>query len=40
MSGNIFKEQLLRVTVWGMQARRDGLLDRLGRKPRQGSSWP
>jgi dolichol-phosphate mannosyltransferase len=40
MSGNIFKEQLLRVTVWGVQARRDGLLDRLGRKPRQGSTWP
>ena len=40
MSGNIFKEQLLRVTVWGAQARRDSLLDRLGRKPRQGSVWP
>jgi dolichol-phosphate mannosyltransferase len=40
MSGNIFKEQLLRVTVWGVQARRDGLLDRLGRKPKQGSTWP
>jgi dolichol-phosphate mannosyltransferase len=40
MSGNIFKEQLLRVTVWGVQARRDGLLDRIGRKPRQGSTWP
>jgi dolichol-phosphate mannosyltransferase len=40
MSGNIFKEQLLRVTAWGLQARRDGVLDRLGRKPRQGSTWP
>ena len=40
MSGNIFKEQLLRVTVWGVQARRDGLLRRVGRKPSQGSTWP
>ena len=40
MSGNIFKEQLLRVTVWGVQARRDMLLNRLGRRPRQGSTWP
>jgi dolichol-phosphate mannosyltransferase len=40
MSGNIFKEQLLRVTVWGIQARREGLMSRLGRKPRQGSTWP
>ena len=40
MSGNIFKEQLLRVTVWGVQSRKDDLLSRLGRKPRQGSTWP
>jgi dolichol-phosphate mannosyltransferase len=40
MSGNIFKEQLLRVTVWGVQARRDMLMSRLGRRPRQGSTWP
>ena len=40
MSGNIFKEQLLRVTVWGLQARRDAVLSRLGRTPRQGSTWP
>lgn len=40
MSGNIFKEQLLKVTVWGVQARRDGLLKRIGRKPGQGSTWP
>jgi dolichol-phosphate mannosyltransferase len=40
MSGNIFKEQLLRVTVWGVQTRRDALLARLGRRPRQGSTWP
>jgi dolichol-phosphate mannosyltransferase len=40
MSGNIFKEQLLRVTVWGVQARRDGLLKALGRKSRPGSTWP
>lgn len=40
MSGNIFKEQLLRVTVWGVQARRAGLLKMLGRKSRPGSTWP
>jgi len=40
MSGNIFKEQLLRVTVWGVQSRRDGLLKALGRKSRPGSTWP
>jgi dolichol-phosphate mannosyltransferase len=40
MNGNIFKEQLLKVTVWGVQARRDSLLGRLGRAPRQGSTWP
>jgi dolichol-phosphate mannosyltransferase len=40
MSGNIFKEQLLRVTVWGLQARRDALLARLGHKQRTGSTWP
>jgi len=40
MSGNIFKEQLLRVTVWGATARKEALLSKLGRKPRQGSTWP
>jgi dolichol-phosphate mannosyltransferase len=40
MSTNIFREQLLRVTVWGVQARRDTLLNRLGKRPRQGSTWP
>jgi dolichol-phosphate mannosyltransferase len=40
MSGNIFKEQLLRVTVWGLQTRRDALLRRLGRSSRAGSTWP
>jgi dolichol-phosphate mannosyltransferase len=40
MSGNIFKEQLLRVTTWGVQSRAEGLLNRLGRKPRPGSTWP
>ncbi len=40
MSGNIFKEQLLRVTVWGVQARKESLLGRLGRRPRPGSTWP
>jgi dolichol-phosphate mannosyltransferase len=40
MSGNIFKEQLLRVTTWGLQARKESLLSMVGRKPRQGSTWP
>ncbi|MEV6303509.1 polyprenol monophosphomannose synthase [Actinoplanes sp. NPDC051861] len=40
MSGNIFKEQLLRVTLWGAQARKESLLGLLNRKPRQGSTWP
>jgi dolichol-phosphate mannosyltransferase len=40
MSGNIFKEQLLRVTRWGLTARRDALLDKLGRRPKQNSTWP
>jgi dolichol-phosphate mannosyltransferase len=40
MSGNIFKEQLLRVTLWGLQTRRDALLAKLGRRSREGSSWP
>jgi dolichol-phosphate mannosyltransferase len=40
MSGNIFKEQLLRVTTWGLRARKDSLLTMVGRKPRQGSTWP
>jgi dolichol-phosphate mannosyltransferase len=40
MSGNIFKEQLLRVTVWGLQTRRDTLLAKLGRRSREGSTWP
>jgi dolichol-phosphate mannosyltransferase len=40
MSGNIFKEQLLRVTGWGLQARRDALMAKLGRKQRTGSTWP
>jgi len=40
MSGNIFKEQLLRVTTWGLQARKETVLNALGRRPRQGSTWP
>jgi dolichol-phosphate mannosyltransferase len=40
MSGNIFKEQLLRVTTWGLQARKESLLSMMGRKPKQGSTWP
>jgi dolichol-phosphate mannosyltransferase len=40
MSGNIFKEQLLRVTGWGLRARREALLDRVGRGRRTGSTWP
>jgi dolichol-phosphate mannosyltransferase len=34
MSGNIFKEQLLRVTLWGVQARKESLLSLVGRKSR------
>jgi len=40
MSGNIFKEQLLRVTVWGVQSRGETVLNRFGRKPKRGSTWP
>jgi dolichol-phosphate mannosyltransferase len=40
MSGNIFKEQLLRVTLWGVQHRREALRRRLGRRSREGSTWP
>jgi dolichol-phosphate mannosyltransferase len=40
MSSNVFREQLLRVSVWGVQARRDTLMSKLGRRPRQGSTWP
>ncbi|GAB1640484.1 polyprenol monophosphomannose synthase [Krasilnikovia sp. MM14-A1259] len=40
MSGNIFKEQLLRVTRWGVQARTDALRHRLGRSPKPDSTWP
>ncbi|MEU4564426.1 polyprenol monophosphomannose synthase [Actinoplanes sp. NPDC023936] len=40
MSGNIFKEQLLRVTLWGAQARTESLRNLINRKPRQGSTWP
>ena len=40
MSGNIFKEQLLRVTVWGLQTRKAALLNRLGRRSRESSTWP
>ena len=40
MSGNIFKEQLLRVTGWGLRARGDALMAKLGRKQRTGSTWP
>ena len=40
MSGNIMKEQLLRVTLWGLQTRRDALRRRLGRRSREGSTWP
>jgi dolichol-phosphate mannosyltransferase len=39
MSGNIFKEQLLRVTGWGLRARRDAVLARVGRRG-AGSTWP
>jgi dolichol-phosphate mannosyltransferase len=40
MSGNIFKEQLLRVTVWGVQARKEALLAKLGRGSKPASTWP
>ncbi|MBW6439952.1 polyprenol monophosphomannose synthase [Actinoplanes hulinensis] len=40
MSGNIFKEQLLRVTLWGAQARKEDLLNLLNRKQRQSTTWP
>ena len=40
MSGNIMKEQLLRVTLWGLQARRDAVRKRLGRRSAEGSTWP
>jgi dolichol-phosphate mannosyltransferase len=40
MSGNIFKEQLLRVTVWGVQARKESLLARLGKRSKAASTWP
>lgn len=34
MSGNIFKEQLLRVTLWGVQVRAESLAALVGRKQR------
>jgi len=40
MSGNIFKEQLLRVTVWGVRARTDALRGRFGRASKATSTWP
>jgi dolichol-phosphate mannosyltransferase len=40
MSSNVFREQLLRVTTWGLQARKETVLSKLGRRPRQGSTWP
>ncbi|MEU8816967.1 polyprenol monophosphomannose synthase [Actinoplanes sp. NPDC048796] len=40
MSGNIFKEQLLRVTLWGVQTRREALRARFGKSRREGSTWP
>lgn len=40
MSGNVFKEQLLRVTGWGLQARKEALLAKLGRSTKANSTWP
>ncbi|WP_250003551.1 polyprenol monophosphomannose synthase [Actinoplanes sp. M2I2] len=40
MSGNIFKEQLLRVTLWGVQARRESVRKRFGKRAAEGSTWP
>ena len=40
MSSNVFREQLMRVTTWGLQARKETVLGKLGRRPRQGATWP
>jgi dolichol-phosphate mannosyltransferase len=41
MSGNVFKEQLLRVTVWGVQARKDALFARFGKGGAKATgTWP
>jgi dolichol-phosphate mannosyltransferase len=40
MSSNIVREAFLRVGVWGVASRRDALKAKLGRQPRQGSTWP
>ncbi|MBM2616085.1 polyprenol monophosphomannose synthase [Actinoplanes sp. LDG1-06] len=40
MSGNIFKEQLLRVTLWGVQARREAVRKRFRKRADEGSTWP
>jgi dolichol-phosphate mannosyltransferase len=40
MSSTVFREQLIRVTTWGLQARKDTVLGRLGRRPKQGATWP
>ena len=40
MSGNIFKEQLLRVTAWGVRARTDALRAKFSRGSKATSTWP
>jgi dolichol-phosphate mannosyltransferase len=40
MSGNIFKEQLLLVTGWGLQARKEALLAKFGKGSKTASTWP
>jgi dolichol-phosphate mannosyltransferase len=40
MSSGIVREAFWRVGVWGLQARRDALAARLGRRPVPGSTWP
>jgi dolichol-phosphate mannosyltransferase len=40
MSSTIVREALVRVTLWGAKARKDAVVGRLSRSPRQGSTWP
>jgi dolichol-phosphate mannosyltransferase len=40
MSGNVFKEQLLLVTGWGLRARKEALLAKFGKGGKTASTWP
>jgi dolichol-phosphate mannosyltransferase len=40
MSSTIVREALVRVTLWGAKARKDAVVDKLGRPSRRGSTWP